>query len=64
VLSKAQDAVLTADSYQGCSASRCFGTVMVDNSPPGVTACDAQGCVSEAKLAANICSKLANTTDS
>jgi len=63
VLSKAQDygaRVMTADSYQGCGGSRCFGAVMIDNSALDVTACDPQGCISEAKLVANICSKLAN----
>jgi beta-lactamase family protein len=61
-LAKAQDngaRILTADTYPGCG-SRCFATVMIGNTPADITACDSQGCISEAKLAANICNTLAN----
>jgi Beta-lactamase len=63
ILSKAQDngaRVLTADTYQGCGSSQCFATVMIGNTPADITACDSQGCISEAKLSANICGTLAN----
>jgi hypothetical protein len=65
VLDKAQNGgarVVTASSYQGCNngSNECYVTTMVGNSPPDVTACDAQGCISEAKLSANICGTLAN----
>ena len=51
----------TVEPYQGCNgASRCFVTVMISNTPADITACDASGCISEAKLSANICDKLAN----
>jgi len=63
VLDKAMDngaRVMTADRYEGCGQSACFATVMISNVPADITACDAQGCISEAKLAANICNKLAN----
>jgi len=65
VLDKAQNGgarVVTASSYQGCNngSSECYVTTMIGNSPPDVTACDAQGCISEAKLSANICGTLAN----
>ncbi|HEY6306594.1 MAG TPA: serine hydrolase domain-containing protein [Candidatus Angelobacter sp.] len=62
VLAKAQDngaRVITADGYPGCG-SMCFATVMIGNAQSDVTACDSQGCISEAKLSANICNKLAN----
>lgn len=53
--------VLTADTYQGCgSADPCFAAVMISNTPADITACDPQGCISEAKLSANICGTLAN----
>jgi hypothetical protein len=64
VLAKAQDdgaRVLTADTYQGCNgSSQCLATVMIGDASADITACDSQGCISEAKLSANICNKLAN----
>jgi hypothetical protein len=65
VLSKAQNngaRVMTAQTYQGCNngSNQCFVTTMIDNSPADITACDPQGCISEAKLSANICGTLAN----
>jgi len=63
VLSKAQDngaRVLTAGAYQGCGLNQCLATVMISNTPADITACDPQGCISEAKLSANICGTLAN----
>ena len=65
VLDKAQNdgaRVLTADTYQGCNngSNQCFATVMIANTPADITACDNQGCISEAKLVSNICNKLAN----
>jgi len=67
VLDKAQNGgarVVTASSYQGCNngTNECYVTTMIGNSPPDVTACDSQGCISEAKLSANICGTLANHT--
>ena len=64
VLDKAQNTgarVLTADEYPGSCAgsSDCFGTVMIGNVPSDIKACDPNGCISEAKLAANIQSTLA-----
>jgi hypothetical protein len=61
-LSKAEDngaRVMTAGRYQGCAAGECLVTTMISNTPADVTACDAQGCISEAKLATNICNTLA-----
>jgi hypothetical protein len=61
VLTNAQNngaRVLTASGYPGCG-SKCFGTVMVDDTAD-VTACDSKGCISEEKLAENICNTLAN----
>jgi hypothetical protein len=64
VLSEAQNngaRVLTADTYQGCNGgSQCFATVMIGNTPADLTACDLQGCISEAKLSDTICGTLAN----
>jgi hypothetical protein len=63
VLSKSQDygaRVLTADTYQGCASNPCLGVVMISNTPNDITACDSAGCISEAKLSANICGTLAN----
>lgn len=63
VLSKAQDygaRVLRADTYHGCGFNPCFGIVMISNTPADITACDPQGCISEAKLSTNICNTLAN----
>jgi Beta-lactamase len=64
VLSKAQNdgaRVLTADTYQGCNGpSQCFATLMIGNTPADITACDSQGCISEAKFLSNICGTLAN----
>jgi len=61
-LSKAEDngaRVMTAARYQGCGASECLVTTMISNTPGDATACDPQGCISEAKLATNICNLLA-----
>jgi len=63
ILAKAQDngaRVLTADTWQGCGANPCFAAVMIGNTQADITACDPQGCISEAKLSANICNTLAN----
>lgn len=63
ILSKAQDngaRVLTADTYQGCGSNPCFAAVMIGDTQADITACDSQGCISEAKLSANICNTLAN----
>jgi Beta-lactamase len=64
VLAEAQNngaRAFTVEPYQGCNgSSRCFVTVMISNTPADITACDASGCISEAKLSANICDKLAN----
>jgi hypothetical protein len=63
VLSMAQDngaRVITADTYQGCGSNPCFVAVMISNTPADITACDPQGCISEAKFSANICGTLAN----
>jgi CubicO group peptidase (beta-lactamase class C family) len=65
VLDKAQNdgaRVLTADTYQGCNngSNQCIATVMISDVPADITACDNQGCISEAKLVSNICNKLAN----
>ena len=64
VLTQAQNngaRAFTIEPYQGCNgSSRCFVTVMISNTPDDITACDASGCISEAKLSANICDKLAN----
>jgi hypothetical protein len=63
ILDKAQNAgarVLTADKYPGnCNGAQCFATVMIANSPSDITACDPEGCISEAKLANNIQNSLA-----
>ena len=65
VLSEAQNngaRAMTVDTYQGCNngSSQCFVTTMIGNTPSDITACDSQGCISEAKLSANICGTLAN----
>jgi hypothetical protein len=62
VLSKAQDngaRVLTAYPYGNCGSGSCFATVMIGNTPPDIKACDSLGCISEAKLSANIENALA-----
>lgn len=52
---------ITVSAYQGCGGPNpCFATVMISDTPPDITACDPQGCISEAKLSANICGTLAN----
>lgn len=61
VLYKAQNngaRVLTAERYAGCGSSSCFATVMIADSPDDIKACDVKGCISEAKLQANICGAL------
>ncbi len=64
MLDKAQNfgaRILTADKYEGCNGPNpCFVTTMISDAPPDITACDPQGCISEAKLLANICNKLEN----
>jgi hypothetical protein len=65
VLSEAQNngaRVMTADTYQGCNngSNQCFVATYIGNTPSDITACDPQGCISEAKLSANICGALAN----
>jgi hypothetical protein len=64
VLSDAQNdgaRVIAAESYPGCGASNgCMAITMISNTPPDITACDNNGCISEAKLEANICNTLAN----
>ena len=54
--------IATAGSYQGCNngSSACYGITLIGNTPPDIAACDSQGCISEAKLTANICGTLAN----
>jgi hypothetical protein len=62
VLAEAQNngaRVLTAGTYQGCGSNSCLATVMIANAPADVTACDPEGCISEAKFSANICATLA-----
>jgi Beta-lactamase len=51
--------VMTAASYQACDISPCFVALMISNTPADVTACDPQGCISEAKLSAGVCGALA-----
>jgi CubicO group peptidase (beta-lactamase class C family) len=51
---------ITTESYPGCSGGECFVTVMISDTPADITACDPSGCISEAKLQANICNTLAN----
>jgi len=65
VLDKAQDTgarVMTADAYAGScnNSSTCYATVMINNVPADIKACDPNGCISEAKLIHNIQSKLNN----
>jgi hypothetical protein len=65
VLDEAQNngtRVVTASSYTGCNngAGECYVATYIGNTPNDITACDAQGCISEAKLTANICGALAN----
>lgn len=50
--------VNTAASY-ACGAGKCFVTTMIANTPNDVVSCDANGCISQAKLAQNICGTLA-----
>ena len=70
VLDKTQNTgarVLTADKYPGSCADGggnpngpgCFATVMISEAPADITACDPNGCISEAKLATNIVNTLA-----
>jgi hypothetical protein len=65
MLSQAQNngaRVMTAGSYQGCNngSSECYVITLMGNTPADIKACDPQGCISEAKLTANICGALAN----
>ncbi len=48
----------TTSSY-ACGGSTCYATTMVSNAPDDVVSCDASGCISQAKLAKNICDTLA-----
>ena len=50
--------VNTAASY-ACGSGKCFVTTMIANTPNDVVSCDASGCISQAKLAQNICGTLA-----
>ncbi|HEY4302899.1 MAG TPA: serine hydrolase domain-containing protein [Gemmatimonadaceae bacterium] len=50
--------VNTASSYP-CGSSKCFVTTLISNVPNDVVSCDASGCISQAKLAQNICGSLA-----
>jgi Beta-lactamase len=52
--------VMTAAAYQACDGSPCYVAAMIANTPADVTACDPEGCVSEAKFATKICGALAN----
>jgi hypothetical protein len=52
--------LITAAAYQPCDGNPCFVAAMIANTPADVTACDPEGCISEAKFAANICGALAN----
>ena len=63
VLSQAQNygaRAMTASSYQGCNngSNACYVTTLIENTPADITACDAQGCISEAKLLKGICGAL------
>jgi len=51
--------VFAADPYPGCG-SNCLAALMISNTPADITACDQNGCISEAKLEANICGALQN----
>jgi hypothetical protein len=51
---------ITFEPFSGGGSSSCFATLLISNTPADVTACDPQGCISEAKLQTNICRKLAN----
>jgi hypothetical protein len=61
-LSKAQNhgaRVMTAEPYGDCGGGKvCLVITLIDNSPPDITACDPEGCISEAKLRDNICGEL------
>jgi hypothetical protein len=63
VLSEAQNygaRPMTVSSYQGCGngSSTCYVTILIENTPADITACDPSGCISEAKLSAGICDTL------
>jgi hypothetical protein len=63
VLTEAQNdgaRAITFEPYSGCGSNSCFAVVFISNTPADVTACDSQGCISEAKLQNNICGTLAN----
>ena len=47
--------VNTAASYP-CASGKCFATTLISNTPSDVVSCDASSCISQAKLAQNICS--------
>ena len=59
---KAQDYGARIQSAEGypCGSTLCYVTTQIANTPKDITACDASGCISEAKLRDNICSTLAN----
>jgi len=48
-----------ADPAPGCTTN-CLAAVLIDNTPTDVTACDPEGCISEAQLSAQICAQLEN----
>jgi CubicO group peptidase (beta-lactamase class C family) len=53
--------IVAANPYSdpGCAANFCYAAWMISDTPADVTACGPQGCISEAKLAANICGAMA-----
>lgn len=62
VLTEAQNngaRAIAFQPYPGCGGS-CFATVLISNTPADITACDFEGCISQAKLQANICATLNN----
>jgi hypothetical protein len=63
VLTEAQNngaRAIVLEPYSGCGSSSCLATILISNTPADVIACDAKGCISEAKLQAKICGTLAN----
>ena len=47
----------TASSY-ACGVGKCFVMTLISNTPSDVVSCDANGCISQAKLAQQICGTL------
>ena len=63
VLAEAQNngaRAVNVSPYQNCGPNPCFVATMMSDTPADITACDSKGCISEAKLSANICGTLAN----